>query len=106
MAGAAGARRIRDELERIGRAGVFGLGVLVVIRDAGLGIEDHVLQDRTEAIGGVPDHRLRFLRELDGLGVAAAFEIEDAFGAPAGLVVADQDAVGVRRQRGLAGAGQ
>ena len=46
------------------------------------------------------------LRELDGLGVAAALEVEDAVRRPAGLVVADQRAVRIGRQRGLAGAGQ
>ena len=50
--------------------------------------------------------RLGLVRELDGLGVAAAFEIEDAVRAPAVLVVADQGAVRIGRERGLARAGQ
>ena len=106
MPGAAGARRVRDEVERIGRAGVLGLGRIVVIGDARDRIERHVLQHRAEAVGGVPDLRLGFARELDGLGVAAALEIEDAVRAPAVLVVADQRAVRIGRERGLAGAGQ
>ena len=106
MTGAAGARGVRDEVERIGRAGVLGLGAVVVIGDARVRIEHHVLQHGAEAVGGVPDLRLGFPRELDGLGVAAALEIEDAVRAPAVLVVADQRAVRVGRQRGLAGAGQ
>ena len=40
------------------------------------------------------------------LGVAAALEIEHAVRAPAVLVVADEDAVRIGRQRGLAGAGE
>ena len=99
-------RRVRNEVERIGRTGVLGLRAVVVIGHARDRIERHVLQHGAEAVGGVPDHRLGFLRELDGLGVAAAFEIEDAVRPPAGLIVADQDAVRVGRQRGLAGAGQ
>ena len=106
MTGAAGARRVRDEVERIGRTGVLGLLVAVVVRDARLRIEHDVFQHRAEAVGGVPDFRLGLGRELDGLGVAAAFEIEDALRRPAGLVVADQGAVRIGRERGLAGAGQ
>ena len=57
-------------------------------------------------LAGGKDLGLGFLRQLDALGVAAAFEIEDAVIAPAVLVVADQRAVRIGRQRGLAGAGQ
>ena len=70
-------------MHRIGRAGVLGLGAVVVVRHAGIGIEGHVFQHGAEAVGGVPDLRLGFLAELDGLGVAAAFEIEDAVRTPA-----------------------
>ena len=106
MAGHAGARRARNEVKRISGAGVLGLLVAVVVGDAGHRIEHDVFQHGAEAVGGVPDLRLGLGRELDGLGVAAAFEIEDAVGRPAGLVVADQDAVRIGRERGLAGAGQ
>ena len=44
---------------------------------------------------------LGFLRQLDDLGVAAAFEIEDAGIAPPMLVVADKAAVGIARERRL-----
>ena len=44
--------------------------------------------------------------KLDRLGVAAALEIEDALGAPAVLVVADQGARRIGRKRRLAGARQ
>ena len=106
MTGAARARGVRDRFERIGRAGVFGLGIVVIIRDAGFRIDHHIFQHRAEFVGGSPDFGLRFLRQPDGLGVAAAFEIEDAFRTPAGFVVADQRAVGILRERGLAGARQ
>ncbi len=106
MTGTARARGVRDEVERIGRAGVLGLGAVVIVGHARDRIEHHVLQHGAEAVGGVPDHRLGFLAELDALGVAAALEIEDAVRTPAVLVVADQDAVRVGGQRGLAGAGE
>ena len=106
MPGGAAARGVWDGVERIGRAGILGLGAVVVVRHARDGIEHHVLQHRAEAVGGVPDHRLGFLAEPDGLGVAAAFEIEDAVRAPAVLVVTDERARRVSRERGLAGAGE
>ncbi len=69
-------------------------------------IEHDVLEHRAEALARGVDRGLGFLRELDALGVAAALEVEDAVGAPAVLVIADQRAVRIGRQRGLAGARQ
>jgi len=106
MTGAAGARRVRNVVERIGRTGVLGLGAVIVVRHTADRIEDHVLQHGAEPVGGVPNLRLGLLAELDGLGVAAALEVEDAVRAPAVLVVTDQDAIRIGRQRGLAGARQ
>ena len=45
-------------------------------------------------------------RQADGLGVAAALEVEDAVVAPAVLVVADEDPLGIGRERRLARARQ
>ena len=61
---------------------------------------------RAEAVGGVPDLRLGLLAKLDALGVAAALEIEDAVRTPTVFIITNQCAVGIGRQRGLAGAGQ
>ena len=69
-------------------------------------VADHILQHRAEAVGGGVDLRLGFPRQVDHLGIAAAFEVEGAVFAPAVLVVADQAAVRVGGQRRLAGAGQ
>ena len=91
----------RDEPHRIGHPGVLGLRVVVVVRLAGCPIEHHVLEDRPEA-DGVVDLRLARLGEPDALGVAAALDVEDALVRPAVLVVADQRAVGVGREGGLA----
>ena len=101
-----GARSIRHELERIGRARVFRLGIVVEIADARFRIEHHVFEHRAEALGGGIDFRLGLLRQLDAFGVAAALEVEHAVRAPAVLVVADQRAVRIGRERGLAGAGE
>src|SRR5205807_2092530 len=49
---------------------------------------------------------LRFLVDADRLRIAAAFEVEDAAVAPAVLVIADQPARRIGRQRRLAGAAQ
>src|SRR5580704_14879362 len=102
MAADAGNYGVVDEIDRISGTGVFGLAVVVVIGNAGVRIESHIFENTAEA-KRVPDLRLVFLRELDALGVASAFEVEDAAGAPAVLVVADQVAGGIGGERGLAG---
>ena len=106
MRRAAGARGVRDEVERIGRTRILCLRTVVEIHLAGILVEHAVLEHGAEALAGGIDLGLGFLRQLDALGVAAAFEIEDAVRAPAVLVVADQRALRVGRQRRLAGAGK
>ena len=96
----------RHELDRISRAGVLGLLVAVEVADPRLRIEHDVFQHRAEAVGRGVDFGLGLFRQLDALGVAAALEVEHAVGAPAVLVVADQNAVGIGGERGLAGAGE
>src|SRR5205085_1752002 len=83
-------RRIGDEVERIGAAGVLGFRSVVEIGNARLGIEHHVFQHGAEPVRGGIDLRLRLGGEPDGLGVAAAFEIEDALRSPAVLTVAER----------------
>ena len=63
-----------------------------------IGIEHDVFEHRAEAGDRRIDLGLGGRRQVDHLGVAAALEIEDALGAPAVLVVADQGARGVGRQ--------
>src|SRR6202008_4587222 len=92
--------------QRIGRTSVFGFRAVVKIRHAGVLVHHDVFQHGAEAVAGRKYLRFGFFRQLDALGVAAAFEIEDAVAAPAVLIVADQRAVGIGRQRGLAGTGQ
>ena len=75
----AGNQGVLDEIERIRRARVFGnrLGIEIELRESR--VHGHVFQHGAEA-DGVPDLRLLFLGEPDALGIAAAFEIEDAAG--------------------------
>ena len=106
MPGAARGAGVRDEVQRVGAAGVLGERRVVEVRHAGDRIDDHVLHHRAEALGGGVDLRLGVAREADGLGVAAALEVEDPGIRPAVLVIAEQLAGAVVRQRRLAGARQ
>ena len=69
-------------------------------------VDDDVLEHGAESARGRVDLRLGLGRQPDRLRVAAAFEIEDALVAPPVLVVADQLALGIARERRLARAGQ
>ena len=96
---------VRDLLELVGGARVLGLRVVVKVDDAAL-VDDDVLEDRPERARRLVDLRLGLRREADHLRVAAALEVEDALVAPAVLVVADQLALRIGRERRLAGTGQ
>jgi hypothetical protein len=101
----AGQHRAVDVVHRVRRARVLGNRGVRVVRLARVGMHHHILHHAAEA-DGVPNLRLVFAREVDALGVAAAFEVEDARIRPAMFVVANQAAFGVSRQRGLARAAQ
>src|SRR5215471_6323219 len=105
MATNPGNHRILDEFHWISRAGVFGLAVVVVIGSACMRIEGYIFQHAAES-QGIPDLRLILLRELDALGIASALEVEDAVGAPAMFVIADEIARRVRGERRLSSAGK
>ena len=96
---------VRDLLELVGGAGVLGLREVVEVDGAAL-IDDDVLEDRPERARRPVDLGLRLRVEADHLGVAAALEVEDAVPAPAVLVVADQRAVRLGRERRLARPGE
>ena len=69
-------------------------------------IEHDVLENRPEHLRRFIDVWLPFRRQIDHLRVAAAFIVERAGGRPAVLVVADERALGIGGQRGLAGSGE
>ncbi len=98
-----GVRGVRDRLQRVGAAGVVSQRIVGKVQLQRFGVVDHVLDHGAKAVGGGVDFRLGFGVEVDGLGVAAAFEVEDAAVGPAMLVITDQGAVGVGRKGGLAG---
>jgi len=101
----AGDLGVVDVLNGVGAASVLSEGSVIVVDLAGDGVEDDVLEDRTEA-DGVENIGLLLGRETNALGIAAALDVEDAAVAPAVLVVADQSAVGVGRQSGFTSTGQ
>ncbi len=102
LAGDPGRVHVADEPQRVGAARVLGEALGVEVELAGARVEVHVLQDGPEAARRLEDVRLVHRGEADGLGVAAALEVEDAVVPPAVLVVADQAAPRVGRERGLA----
>ena len=106
LAAAAGQRSIRDRFDRIGAARVLGERGRVEIKFAREGVHHDVLKHSAPMFRGCVDFRLGLSRKLDHLGVAAAFEVEEAILGPAMFIIADQRARSVCRERGLAGARQ
>lgn len=64
----------------------------------------HCTYQQGIAADGVVDIRLLLSIQANGLGVAAALKVEDAFIIPAMLVVANEEAMRISRQRRLASA--
>ena len=101
-AGDAGLVGVADEVERVGAAGVLGEPLRVEVELAGGRVEVDVLEDRPEPPRRLEDVGLVHRRQADRLGVAAALEVEGEPVAPAVLVVADQAAQRIGRERRLA----
>jgi hypothetical protein len=68
---------------------VLGEAIVVEVQLARVGIDHHIFEHRSESPRGGVNLRLGLGRQTDGLGVAAALEVEHAPVAPAMLVVAD-----------------
>ena len=98
--------RVADVVERVRGAGVLGEPLRVEVELAGQRVDVDVLEDRPEPLRGREDVGLVHRRQADGLGVAAAFEVEGVAVAPAVLVVADEAAQRVGGQRRLARAAE
>ena len=105
VVGDAGDLGIFDVLDGVSAASVLREGGVVVVDDAGDGVKDDVLKDGAE-LDGVVDVWLFFGGEANAFGVAATLDIEDAAVRPAMLVVADEGALRVGREGGLARAGE
>ena len=91
-------------VDGVAHAGVLGDGLVGKV-DLAVLVHGHVLEQRVAA-DGVVDIGLGVLIQVDDLGIAAALEVEHAVVVPAVLVVADQQALGIGGQGGLAGAGE
>mmetsp|Transcript_57142 Transcript_57142/g.156921 ORF Transcript_57142/g.156921 Transcript_57142/m.156921 type:complete len:534 (-) Transcript_57142:86-1687(-) len=96
---------VGDVLERVGAASVLGDRDVVKVNGAALVIEHDVLDHGAKA-DGTEDVRLVLLGEGDALGVAAALDVEDSSLGPHVLVIADELAPRVGRERCLTGAAE
>ena len=97
---------VADRPQRVGGAGVLGEAFVIEVHPAGVGVEADVFQDGPKVAHRLPDQRLLFGPQPDGLGIAAALQVEDAVIAPSMFVIADQAPPGVGGEGGLSSAGQ
>lgn len=93
----AGDAGVGDVLNGVGAAGVLGDADVVVVGNAVDRIVDDVLEDGSEADGGV-DLGLLLGGEVDALGVATTLDVEDTLVGPDVLVVTDELTSGIGRQ--------
>mmetsp|Transcript_29473 Transcript_29473/g.44710 ORF Transcript_29473/g.44710 Transcript_29473/m.44710 type:complete len:223 (+) Transcript_29473:424-1092(+) len=90
-----------DVLQRIAASGVLSHVDVIVVDGSGLSGEVlDVLHDGTE-LDGVVDIGLILLGEANGLGVAAALNVENSIIAPHVLVISQQGSVGISREGSL-----
>ena len=95
MAAHAAGDGVGNKIERVSAAGVFGDCIAKIIRLPRDRIDDDIFDDRPKA-DRIPNQRLALLRQLDTLGVAAAFKVEYALIAPAMFVIPNQPTIRVR----------
>ena len=91
-------------LQRITAAAILGQACIAVV-GVPLIIQHHIFNDGTAA-NRVPDDRFIFATQIDGLGVATALYIEHGPLGPAVLIIANEVALRVCGQSGLASARQ
>jgi hypothetical protein len=92
---------VLNVLDGVCAASVLGQGVVVVVDQTGHGVENNVFEDGTET-DGVENIRLLLGRETNALGVAASLDVEDTSVTPAVLIVTNEGALGIGRERGFA----
>ena len=95
---------VRHVVDRVRRPRVLRDLRRVEVDGARRRVHHDVFQHRAEHARGGEDLRLALARQADDLGVAPPLEVEHAQIRPAVLIVADQRALRVGRERGLAGA--
>ena len=86
---------------RITGSPVLRDGRVGIVRCAAVRGDCNVFDDGTEA-DGIPDDGFVLARQIDALGVAATFYVEDGTRAPTMLIIPDQKSVRVCRERCLA----
>ena len=96
---------VRNVVDRVAGSRIDGVLRRAVVDLPARLVEHHVFQNRTES-DCVEDLGLGLLGEIDALGVATAFDVEDAFVTPAVLVVADETPPRVGRESRLPGPGE
>jgi len=96
----AGDLGIWNVLNGVCAASVFGDADVVIVGNAVRGIVDDVLENRAIS-NGVIDIRFLLGREVDTLGVAAPLDVENTCVRPDVLVIADEEAIRVSRERCL-----
>ena len=99
-------RGVWDEIQRIGGACVLRLRGVIEIANSGFWVEHDVFDHRAKTMRSRVNLRLGLGGQLDALGVAAALKVEHPVWPPAMLIVADEHAVRIGRERGFAGAGE
>lgn len=99
-----GAHDVLDVVDRVAYAGVF-CGALVLEVDFAVFCYCYVFEEGVATDCAI-DVGLGYGVEVDYLGVASAFEVEDAVVVPAVFVVTDELALGVGGEGGLACAGE
>ena len=92
--------RVRDVLNWVCTASVLRDADIIIIRCAGHGVVDDVLENAAK-LDGVENFGLLLRGKVDAFGVASAFDVEDAGVGPDMLVIADQEATGVSGEGGF-----
>ena len=85
---------VGDVLDRVRASGVLRDTDVVVVGYAVNRVVNHILEDRAEADGSV-DLGLLLRREVDALGVASTFDVENAIVGPNVLIVTNEFSMGV-----------
>ena len=101
--GKAGDLGVLDIFDGVCASGILCECAVIVVDDPGFGVKDHVLKDAAKA-DGVEDVGLFLFRQIDALGIASSFDIEDSSVSPAVLVIPNKCPLGICRQCCLASA--
>lgn len=96
---------VLNVLDGVSATSVLSEGIILVVDNTGIRIEDDVLKNGTE-LDSTENIGLLLGRETNALGVASSLNVEDALVAPAVLVVTDKSTLGIGREGGLASTGE